>query len=282
LEAADINWRPLGALFVEAGLLTGDELEEALGEQTETSQRLGEILLSRGLVSPQELTRVLVDQLGRELERERGHIATPDDLARRRESRPSEQDAVETPEAATPAPLPAAADSTRARAEPVAESGPGSADDSTPADDDEPAVGAAASRSREVALPPPFPEAVLVEDNSADADLVLLVRQVDELRHELARETASRESALAEASRGLETRIASLEATLADERAGHRRTFDELERAQAEAGSQARELGAAVANIRSELQQIDAAVAWFEYWSSGAAPSPPAPRASEA
>ena len=107
MEAAHINWRPLGALFVEAGLLTGDELEEALGEQTETSQRLGEILLSRGLVSPQELTRVLLDQLGRELERERGHIATPDDLARRRESRPSEQDVAETPEAPIPAPLPA-------------------------------------------------------------------------------------------------------------------------------------------------------------------------------
>ena len=167
------------------------------------------------------------------------------------------------------------------RAEPVTESGPGAAEGPSPADDDEPAVRAAASRSTEVALTPP-PEALIVEDKSADADLVLLVRQVDELRHELAREAAAKESALAETSRGLETRITSLEATLADERAGHRRTLDELERARAEAGSQAHELRAAVGKIRSELQQIDAAMAWFEYWSSGAAPSPPAPSASEA
>jgi hypothetical protein len=270
MEAAHINWRPLGTLFVEAGLLTGDELEEALGE----------ILLSRGLVSPQELTRVLLDQLGRELERERGHIATPDDLVRRRESRSSEQEVSETPEGEIPAPLPVAAAPTSVPTEPVGGSGPGPADDPTAAVDDEPAMRAAASGSAEVALPSPLPEA-FKEDKSADDDLVLLVRQVDELRYELARDTAARESSVAEATEALETRIASLETTLADERAGHRRTLGELERARAEAGNQAQELRAAVRSVRSELQQIDAAMAWFEHWSSCEAPSPSAPRPSD-
>src|SRR2546423_8006545 len=70
MEAAHITWRPLGQLFVERGLITQDELEEALVEQRETRKRLGAILVGRGFVSRPELTSVLVDQLGMELRKE--------------------------------------------------------------------------------------------------------------------------------------------------------------------------------------------------------------------
>jgi len=72
VEAAHIPWRPLGELFVARGLITGDELEEALAEQAATKQRLGEILVSRNLISSPELTEALMEQLGREVAKEQG------------------------------------------------------------------------------------------------------------------------------------------------------------------------------------------------------------------
>ena len=87
MEAAHITWRPLGQLFVERGLITQDELEEALVEQQETRKRLGAILVSRGLVSGPELTSVLVDQLGMELTKESGFGSGLWDEIRRRHPR---------------------------------------------------------------------------------------------------------------------------------------------------------------------------------------------------
>src|SRR5579864_5681270 len=87
MEAAHITWRPLGQLFVERGLITQDELEEALVEQEETRKRLGAILVSRGLVSGPELTSVLVDQLGMELTKESGFGSGLWDEIRRRHPR---------------------------------------------------------------------------------------------------------------------------------------------------------------------------------------------------
>src|SRR5947209_17135276 len=87
MEAAHITWRPLGQLFVERGLITQDELEEALVEQQETRKRLGAILVSRGLVSGPELTSVLVDQLGMELTKESGFGSGLWDEIRRRHQR---------------------------------------------------------------------------------------------------------------------------------------------------------------------------------------------------
>src|SRR5438105_15949572 len=89
MEAAHITWRPLGQLFVERGLITQDELEEALVEQRETRKRLGAILVSRGLVSGPELTSVLVDQLGMELTKESGFGSGLWDEIRRRHPRGS-------------------------------------------------------------------------------------------------------------------------------------------------------------------------------------------------
>ena len=72
MEAASIPWRPIGELFVEKGLISQAQLEEALAEQEATGQRLGEILVKRNLISSPELTQALMEQLGREVAKEEG------------------------------------------------------------------------------------------------------------------------------------------------------------------------------------------------------------------
>jgi hypothetical protein len=54
--------RPIGEIFLEQGLLTSDQLDEALREQAETGQRLGELLVAKGVVSRLELASALADQ----------------------------------------------------------------------------------------------------------------------------------------------------------------------------------------------------------------------------
>jgi len=57
MDSAQFPWRPLGALLVEKGLLTGAELEQALAEQRRTGRVLGEILVGSGYVSGLALAR---------------------------------------------------------------------------------------------------------------------------------------------------------------------------------------------------------------------------------
>src|SRR5919204_5642630 len=64
VTAAHVTWRPLGALLVEKGLLTAEELEEALAAQQTTGKRLGQILVDRGRVSGPALTNALAEQHG--------------------------------------------------------------------------------------------------------------------------------------------------------------------------------------------------------------------------
>ncbi len=64
MEAAHATWRPLGELIVERGLITEEQLEDALLEQRITHKRLGTILIDKGIVSAQQLTDALVDQIG--------------------------------------------------------------------------------------------------------------------------------------------------------------------------------------------------------------------------
>ena len=66
------NVRLLGELLVERGLLTEEELELALAEQRRTGRRLGEIAVARGCISGPALAVVLADQLGVDIETERG------------------------------------------------------------------------------------------------------------------------------------------------------------------------------------------------------------------
>ena len=58
----DAYWRPLGQLLVQRGLLTPEELEAALDEQERTGGRLGEILLRQGLLSRLALASSLHEQ----------------------------------------------------------------------------------------------------------------------------------------------------------------------------------------------------------------------------
>jgi hypothetical protein len=72
VEAAHITWRPLGRLLVEQGLLTGEELEQALAEQQTSGKRLGETIVALGFVSGPQLAAALASQYGIELTTEKG------------------------------------------------------------------------------------------------------------------------------------------------------------------------------------------------------------------
>jgi hypothetical protein len=72
VEAAEQSWRPLGELLLTKGLVSEDELERALKEQEETGQLLGTILVERGFVSGPALAIALAEQYGVELEAQRG------------------------------------------------------------------------------------------------------------------------------------------------------------------------------------------------------------------
>jgi hypothetical protein len=67
-----ISWKPLGELLVERGLLTTEELDDALEEQGATGERLGAILVARKAVPSVVLTTLLAEQAGVELETQRG------------------------------------------------------------------------------------------------------------------------------------------------------------------------------------------------------------------
>ena len=60
-------WRPLGKVLVDLEFLTESQLERALVAQREEGARLGEILVSRGLLSGAELAQALAEQHGIEL-----------------------------------------------------------------------------------------------------------------------------------------------------------------------------------------------------------------------
>ena len=60
-------WRPLGALLVEKGFVSGAELDEALRDQEQKGRRLGEILVERGYLSGAALALALAEQHGLDL-----------------------------------------------------------------------------------------------------------------------------------------------------------------------------------------------------------------------
>ena len=67
-----ISWKPLGELLVERELVTADELEAALEEQSLTGERLGAILVNRRIVAGVLLTKLLAEQAGVKLETQGG------------------------------------------------------------------------------------------------------------------------------------------------------------------------------------------------------------------
>jgi Type II/IV secretion system protein/Type II secretion system (T2SS), protein E, N-terminal domain len=87
--AGDGAITPLGALLVERGDLSGQQLRDALGAQTSGGKRLGEILVELGVISERVLSSALAEQVGLEaidLSRARPDIAIvglmPEDEAR--------------------------------------------------------------------------------------------------------------------------------------------------------------------------------------------------------
>ena len=56
----------LGTMLVRAGLLTNEQVQDALAEKAETGRRLGEIIVDRGWVSSRDLARALAEQHGLE------------------------------------------------------------------------------------------------------------------------------------------------------------------------------------------------------------------------
>lgn len=59
--------RQIGAILLEDGVITADELIDALQVQKESGQRLGEILMQKGLVDEHQLAEVLAEQFEIEL-----------------------------------------------------------------------------------------------------------------------------------------------------------------------------------------------------------------------
>jgi type IV pilus assembly protein PilB len=62
--APDAVVTPLGALLVERGDLSGQQLRDALGAQTSGGKRLGEILVELGVISERALSSALAEQVG--------------------------------------------------------------------------------------------------------------------------------------------------------------------------------------------------------------------------
>jgi hypothetical protein len=68
----DNQWRQLGSVLVEAGLLTESQLASALEDQQRTGRKLGEIIVDRGFVSSAAIANALAEQHGRVLKTEYG------------------------------------------------------------------------------------------------------------------------------------------------------------------------------------------------------------------
>src|SRR2546425_12285797 len=62
MEAAPSSWRRLGRLLVEDGLITEDQLDQALENQVRTRRLLGDIVVELGYVAPDDVERVLANQ----------------------------------------------------------------------------------------------------------------------------------------------------------------------------------------------------------------------------
>jgi len=70
--AADPAWKPLGELLVEQELISREDLEGALAEQFRTGRKLGEYFVEAGLVTVEQLTSVLLMQCGVDLSTDTG------------------------------------------------------------------------------------------------------------------------------------------------------------------------------------------------------------------
>jgi Type II secretion system (T2SS), protein E, N-terminal domain len=61
-DSSEFHRKPLGALLVDAGLIDDGQLAEALHEGTQTGERLGEVVVSRGWATEDDVARLLAEQ----------------------------------------------------------------------------------------------------------------------------------------------------------------------------------------------------------------------------
>ena len=96
--------RPIGEIFVERGLVTDNQLDEALEQQRETGGRLGEILVASGKLSRLELASALADQWASFQK-----LRPPTEVPAAPAVSPPNGDVMPTPEVGAPLPLAAPA-----------------------------------------------------------------------------------------------------------------------------------------------------------------------------
>ena len=72
MDAAQLPAPQLGRILIAAGLLTEEQLAQALEEQSRTGSRLGEIIVQRGFISGPALANALAEQHGGVLKTEYG------------------------------------------------------------------------------------------------------------------------------------------------------------------------------------------------------------------
>jgi hypothetical protein len=74
--ARGANWRPLGSLLVEKGMISDVQLKQALAVQNDEGGFLGEILVDRGWLTAADLVLALAAQLGLDLDVKRAAGST--------------------------------------------------------------------------------------------------------------------------------------------------------------------------------------------------------------
>jgi len=57
------NWKKIGQMLIDKGLITEEQLKEALESQKETNQFLGRILVEKGFIKEEDLLSTLSGQL---------------------------------------------------------------------------------------------------------------------------------------------------------------------------------------------------------------------------
>ena len=72
MSAAELPAPQLGRILIAAGLLSEDQLAQALEEQAQTGRRLGEVIVQRGFISGPALANALAEQHGGVLKTEYG------------------------------------------------------------------------------------------------------------------------------------------------------------------------------------------------------------------
>lgn len=72
MEAATLNPPPLGRVLVDCGLLTEEQVADALEEQRRSGRKLGEILVASGVVSGPAIANALAEQRGTVVKTEYG------------------------------------------------------------------------------------------------------------------------------------------------------------------------------------------------------------------